>query len=91
MGVLKKFRVGKRLREFDSYVVNTTKDRANKLKKSIGDKFRTRSGKRIRVRVVKASKGKGYDVFTDPAEEVWRRLKRKWWGVLEWENELREQ
>jgi len=77
MGVLKKFRVGKRLREFDSYVVNTTKARANKLKESIRDKFRTRSGKRIRVRVVKASSGKGFDVFTDPAEEVWKRLKKK--------------
>jgi len=77
MGLLKKFRVGKRLKEFDSYVVNTTKARANKLKESIGDKFRTRSGKRIRVRVVKASSGRGWDVFTDPAEEVWRKLKRK--------------
>lgn len=77
MGLLKKFRVGKRLKEFDSYVVNTTKARANKLKESIGNKFRTRSGKRIRVRVVKASSGRGWDVFTDPAEEVWRKLKRK--------------
>lgn len=77
MGILKKFKVGKRMKVFDSYVVNTTKDRANRIKASIKEKFRTKSGRNIRVRVVKASKGKGYDVFTDPAEEVWRRLKRK--------------
>ncbi len=80
MGILRKFRVGKRLLEFDSYLVNISKDRANRVSKSLKELF----GNRVKIRVVKADSGKGWDLFTHPQEELFHKLRRKkWWGVID--------
>jgi len=72
VGSLRKFKVGKSKKEFDSYVVNTDKTRAEKIRKDLKKKL----GNDVKVRVVKAS-GKGYDVFTWPPEEKFASIAKK--------------
>ena len=72
MGSLCKFKVGKSKKEFDSYVVNTNKSRANKIRKDLKKKL----GNDVKVRVVKAP-GKGYDVFTCPPEEKFSAIAKR--------------
>ena len=72
MGSLRKFKVGKTKKEFDSFVVNTPKGRANKIRKELKKKL----GNDVKVRVVKAP-GKGYDVFTWPPEEKFASIAKR--------------
>jgi len=72
MGSLRKFKVGKSKKEFDSYVVNTDKNRAKKIRKDLKKKL----GNDVKVRVVKAP-GKGYDVFTWPPEEKFSSIAKR--------------
>ena len=75
MGSLRKFKVNGKNREFESHLVNVSKIRATNVSKNLKEKF----GNKIHVRVVKAPKkyGSGYDVFTDPDEREFHRLRRK--------------
>ena len=72
MGSLKKFKVGKTRKEFDSYVVNTDKTRAKRIKKELKGKL----GNDVKVRIVKAP-GKGYDVYTWPPEEKFSSISKR--------------
>ena len=72
MGSLKKFKVGKNKKEFDSYVVNTDKSRAENIRKDLKKKL----GNDVKVRVVKAP-GKGYDVYTWPPEEKFHAIAKR--------------
>ena len=82
MGGLKYFTINGKEKEYETYLVNVSKNRALSVKSFLKKKF----GNQVLVRIVKARKGSGgwftpsisdgYDLYTNPDERDFHKLKR---------------
>jgi hypothetical protein len=83
MGIVKYYKVNGKDVEFESYLVNVSKTRAESVKKRLKGVY----GNQIKIKVVKTPKfskdirprvkGIEYDLYTNPDERYFHKLKRK--------------
>jgi len=73
MGSIRHFKVGKTKKEFETHLVWVPKRRALNSKRFLKKQF----GNQVRVRITKSPRHSGYDVYTNPDEREFGKLRKR--------------